>query len=70
MQSSRTLSTLCVYSPLRFAYGYITQTIIRRASWWRQLPAGLPCGTASVGSGQVRPFLACLAASLSAARFS
>ena len=32
MQSSRTLSTLCVYSPLRFAYGYITQTIIRRAS--------------------------------------
>ena len=40
MQSSRTLSTLCVYSPLRFAYGYITQTIIRRASWWRQFLSG------------------------------
>ena len=32
MQSSRTLSTLCVYSPLRFAYGYITRAIVRRAS--------------------------------------
>ena len=70
MQSSRTLSTLCVYSPLRFAYGYITQTIIRRASRWRRLTTGLRCAFAVSGSGQVRPFLACLAAALSAARFS
>ena len=70
MQSSRTLSTLCVYSPLRFAYGYITQTIIRRASRWRQLTKGSRCAFAFSGSGQVRPLLICLAASLSAPRFS
>ena len=62
MQSSRALSTLCVYSPLRFAYGYITQTIIRRASRWRQLPTGSPCGIASVGSGHGRPLQSWLAA--------
>ena len=33
--------TYRVYSPLRFAYGYIMQAIIRRASRCRQLPAGL-----------------------------
>ena len=47
-----------VYSPLRFAYGYITQTIIRRASWWRQLTAGPRYTFASVGFGQVRPWQA------------
>ena len=54
----------------RFAYGYIMQAIIRRASWWRQFTKGSRCAFASVGFGQVRPFLACLAASLSAPRFS
>ena len=47
-----------VYSPLRFAYGYITQTIIRRASWWRQFTAGPRYAFASVGFGQVRPWQA------------
>ena len=47
-----------VYSPLRFAYGYIMQAIIRRASRWRRYPIGSRCAVASVGFGQVRPLLA------------
>ena len=50
--------TCSVYSPLRFAYGYIMQAIIRHAIWWRQFPAGSRCAVTSVGFGQVRPLQA------------